>query len=492
MDAEDSLDAEQVARYAERAGVDVAADAAAALAEQFAEQDAALAALADLEPEAPPDRESWTPGEDEDPLGAWLARCDLAREDADGQLSGLTVGLKDNVAVAGVPMTCGSPLLAERDYRPREDATVTERLLDAGARVVGKTNMDEFAFGGDRDTMRLRLARNPHDPERQPGSSSAGSGVAAATGAVDLAVGSDTGGSVRFPAAWCGVAGVKPSRGLVSHDGFVQFAKTLDSVGFLAAEVDHLALGLDAVAGPDPRDERTHGADPGDHAGAVAAAGEEPLAVGVPGELFGDAPDVDPVVEAALDELAADGAELREVSIPDYELWLPAWLGIGLTEAGNYLRAAATGHPSLSPGRPALSRTLGAALREDAADLGEPLLAALLYAEHRRATDGNAAYALAHRARRRLAEGVDAALADVDVLAGPTVPMLPPRWDAGIDDVFGALSNTGPFNVAGHPAVSVPCGTVDGLPVGLQFVAGRGEDPTALRAGARWERVHDD
>ncbi|MFD1525541.1 amidase family protein, partial [Halolamina salina] len=173
----DSPSPEDVAAYADRLSLSVAD--ADALAEQFAEQDAVLDAFDAEPPAAPPEREHWDPDPETDELGAWLTRCDVGREGASGPLDGLTVGVKDNVAVAGVPMTCGSPLLTDPAYVPARDATVVDRLLDAGARIVGKTNMDEFAFGGSRESMRLRLARNPHDPERQPGSSSAGSGIAA-------------------------------------------------------------------------------------------------------------------------------------------------------------------------------------------------------------------------------------------------------------------------------------------------------------------------
>ncbi|GAB7095162.1 Asp-tRNA(Asn)/Glu-tRNA(Gln) amidotransferase subunit GatA [Halolamina litorea] len=473
-------------QYAERLSLSIDGDEAAALAEQFAEQDAVLDALDALVLDDPPERDYWDPDPEEDELGGWLTRCDVARDGVGGPLDGLTVGVKDNVAVAGVPMTCGSPLLTDPAFVPARDATVVDRLLDAGARITGKTNMDEFAFGGSRESLRFRLARNPRDPERQPGSSSAGSGVVAATGEVDLAIGSDTGGSIRFPAAWSGVPGIKPTRGLVSHDGFVQYAKTLDNVGFLAPSVENLALGLDAVAGPDPRDERTCGHEAEEYAASVADADPAALTIGLPEELFGKAPDLDEVVREAVDELEAAGASVRSVSITDYDYWLPAWLGIGMTEVGNYLASNATNYWSFSPGDPELAARLQEARVAGEPELGASLQAAMLYAEHRTATDGDAAYALAHEARRRVAAGVDGALAEVDVLASPTVPKLAPTWDEAVDDLFGALSNTGPFNVTGHPAVSVPCGTVDELPVGLQFIAPRGADATALRAGAAW------
>ncbi|AEN04875.1 Amidase [halophilic archaeon DL31] len=482
---EETPNSDDVQLDAARLSLDIPDAVVEALAEQFAHQDTILEALEGIGSVDPPDRDHWEPDPETDELGAWLTRCDMSRA-VQGPLDGLTVGVKDNVAVAGVPMTCGSPLLTEPAFVPGRDATAVDRMLDAGARIVGKTNMDEFAFGGDADSLRLRLARNPHDPERQPGSSSAGSGIAAATGAVDLAIGSDTGGSVRFPAAWCGVPGLKPTRGLVSHDGFVQFAKTLDNVGLLSSSVENLAVGLDAIAGPDPRDERTLGEASGEYVAAVTEANPAGLDIALPEELFGAAPVLDERVREATDELAAAGATVSETSIEQYELWLPAWLSIGMTEVGNYLRANAVNYWSLAPGDAALTERLHEERTAGDETLGPPLQAAMLYAEHRNQMDGDAAYVRAQEARCLLAKGVDAALAGADVLASPTVPMLPPKWDEDLDDVFSALANTAPFNVTGHPAVSVPCGTVEGLPVGLQFVAARGEDATALEAAAAW------
>ncbi|WP_232702491.1 amidase family protein [Halobacterium wangiae] len=481
---------EDVQRYAARAGIPVDEETATAFAEQFAQQDLLLEGLEALAPPEPPERDHWEPTEADDPLAAFLTRCDVS--ESSGPLDGMTVGVKDNLAVAGVPMTCGSPVL--ESYVPEFDATVVERLLDAGARIVGKTNMDELAFGGEEATMRLRLAGNPHDPDRHPGSSSAGSGIVAATGEVDLAVGSDTGGSIRFPAAWSGAPGIKPTRGLVSHHGFVQYAKTLDNVGLLAPTVENLARGLDVIAGRDDRDERTRGAEVDDYAAAVeAAAGGtlDGLTIGLPEELFGNAPDLDEVTRDALDRLEADGAELVEVSIPDYDLWLPAWLALGMTEVGNYFRANATNHWLFSEPWPSLNEALQAGFEESGDELGATFVGARLYAEHLSKATGDRYYSLAHAARQRLTAGVDDALADVDVLASTTVPMLAPKWGEGVGDVFGALANTAPFNVSGHPAVSVPCGTVDDLPVGLQFVGEHFDEATILATATHWSDRYD-
>lgn len=478
--------AEDVRKYADEVGVSIG-DEAATLAKQFTAQDELLEPLERFAEGNPPDRDHWSPNEDADPYGAFLTKCDVG--DGNGPLDGMRVAVKDNVAVGGVPMTCGAPLL--KGYVPPADATVVERLIDAGARIIGKANMDEFAFGGSRDTMRFRLARNPNDPDRQPGSSSAGSGVAVTTGDADVAVGSDTGGSIRFPAAWCGIVGLKPTRGLVSHHGFVQYAKTLDNVGLLAQETKPLAKALQAIAGSDGRDDRTRSATVGDYVGAVKRgrdADPSELTIGKITDMEGNAPELDAVTDVALDELADAGATVREVSIPDYEVWLPAWLGLGMTEVGSYLDSQAINHWLLAAGDPALSAALHERLPDRSDELGSTVRDAWLYRQHLQERYSDRYYALAHRARRVLTDGVSDALSEVDVLASTTVPMLPPTWDEAVEDVFSALANTGPFNVSGHPAVSVPAGTVDGLPVGLQFVGEQFDETTILRAASIWNK----
>ena len=483
---------EDVRRYADRIGHEVDETTLKAFAEQFATQDELLATLDEIEDRTPPDREHWEPDEDDDPLGAFLSRCDLAPTGS-GVLDGLSVAVKDNIAVAGVPMTCGSPLLA--DYVSPEDATVVEKLREAGGRIVGKANMDEFAFGSDRSTMRFRLARNPRKETHQPGSSSSGSGVAVGSGQADVALGTDTGGSVRFPAAWSGLVGVKPTRGLVSHHGFVQFAKTLDNVGPLARTVENAARALEAIAGEDPRDQYTSGVSVGDYVEAAERGRENDaseLVIGVPDELFGVDPELDELTHAALETLADDGAELRDVSIEAYEYAIPAWLAIATTEIGAYLDVNLVNYWLTDPTPYELNEALHAALKAHPEEVGDIILSNRLYAEHLGDRYGDRYYARAQRARKLLTDGVDDALADVDVLASTTVPMLAPSWDETIEDIFGAVSNTAPFNLTGHPAISVPSGERDGLPVGIQFVGRHFDEEAVFRAAARWEALRDE
>lgn len=491
------LTAAVVQAYAADRNIDLSAEVATAFAEQFTQQEQLLAALENdqLLGDEMPERRHWRPDDDEDPYGAFLARCELGPTGS-GPIDGLDVGIKDNIAVAGVPMTCGSPVLEE--FHPATDATVVERIRAAGGTVVGKTNMDEFAFGGDASTMRFHLARNPHDKNRQPGSSSAGSAVAVGTGDADVALGSDTGGSVRIPAAWSGVVGLKPTRGLVSHHGFVQFSKTLDNIGQMGGSVEATARLTEAVAGRDSRDERTMSAKPGvedtggDYLKAVHTGKEDSISgmtVGIPEELFGRASDIESQVMAAVDELETLGVETKEVSIPHYELALPAWLAIGITEFGAYLRSYGVNYWQLSQTEPGFVNQLRRAVETDGDRLGNTVKSSLLFAEHLTQEHGNEFYVRGQATRELLANGVEELFEDVDVLVSPTIPMLAPEWGDPIEDVFGAISNTAPFNLTGHPAISLPCGFVDELPVGLQFIGPKFGEERLFRVSAAYEEL---
>ena len=473
------LSLDDVAGYLDRARLP------AADRETLADHREAIAAQDDIVSEldrlaAPPtrERESWPPDEEADPHAAFLRRCDVAGAEK-GPLAGHTVAVKDNIAVGGVPMTCGSPFV--EGYVPPRDATVVSRLLAAGGRVVGKANMDEFALGGDTGAMRFRLARNPAAPDHQPGGSSAGSGVAVAEGTVDLALGSDTGGSVRFPASFCGVVGVKPSRGLVPDDGFVQFARQLDTIGVLAGDTATAARGLGAVAtGPDDA-----------YRGAVESPPDPAeLTIGRPAALWGNDDTVEAVVDAALDRLADAGATVVDVSIPRFEFAVPAWLATAMTELAAYVDANGVNYWDDSATEPALVAALAERFAERADELGPYIRSAIVYGRHLIDGHEDSYYAKAQRGRRLVTEGVEETLSEVDVLASPTTPLLPPEWGDGyLDDlsIYEVVGNTGPFNLTGHPATSVPCGEHDGLPVGLQFVAS--EDATTLAAAATWEAL---
>lgn len=495
MDDDPSVTTEDIEQYAQRAQLNPERFDPEEQAAAIEAQNNLVSRLDDLETPTAPNREFWDPNKNDDPHAAFLSRCDLNRTD-DGVLSGLTVAVKDNIAVAGLPMTAGSPLFV--DHIPAEDATVVDRILDAGGRIVGKANMDEFAFGGDAVTMRFRLARNPHDPKHQPGGSSAGSGVAVADGLADVALGSDTGGSVRFPASYCGVVGLKPSRGLVPLTGFVQFSRLNDEIGVLADTVVDAARTLSAIAGPDSRDGATGGLSPEayvDTVDGVSATAAKTLTIGVVEELLGGEPRVDEAVRAAVDKLAAAGATVREVSISNFEFAIPAWWATAMTELAAYTERNGVNLWQRSVADPTFRTAVDEALTDRSNELGDYPAEAFLYGQHLLTENGSEYYARAQRARELVTAGVEDALREVDVLAGATTPMVAPAWegesyleDSTLDE---AVRTTGPFNLTGNPAISIPCGTSDGLPVGLQFVAQHDADATALRAAAIWESLSE-
>jgi aspartyl-tRNA(Asn)/glutamyl-tRNA(Gln) amidotransferase subunit A len=485
---------EAVARHADALGFDPSSSDLDAFADALASLRATVEQLDALVVDDPPDRDTWAPDPDADPNGAFLTRCNVSRTDT-GPLVGTTVAVKDNIALAGVELTCGSPVF--NGYRPVEDATIVDRLLTAGATVVGKTTLDAFAYARQPDSLPFRTPRNPHDPAFQPGSSSSGSAVAVADGLADVALGTDNGGSTRIPAAWCGVVGLKPSRGLISHHGVVLSAKTFDTVGVLGSSTRAVARVLAAIAGSDRRDDATAAATVEDYVAAVDRGRADAestleksldLSIGVPDAFVGSAPARDEVARAALDDLADAGATVRDVTIPDVDLVRPTYAAINTAEIGAYLRADATTYWHEGVPDPTLPAALNAIVSEDPGRL--PLharrmqvLAAALEA------DGNRRYALAQRARDRIERGVQSLFADVDVLASVTVAADPVAVGDPLPETVA--TNTLLANVAGLPAVTVQCGTLDGLPVGLQFVGPRGCEATILETAARWERLAD-
>jgi len=418
--------------------------------------------------------------------------------DAGGPLDGRTVAVKDNISTAGVATTCGSRMLA--DYVPPYDATVVERLSAAGATVVGKANMDEFGMGTTTETSHFGPTRNPVDPGRVPGGSSGGSAAAVAAGEADLALGSDTGGSVRCPAAFCGVVGIKPTYGLVSRYGLVAYANSLEQIGPIAPTVADAAELLDVISGPDGRDATTRyddrdGAHPAaetDYAAAAAAGTDDVagLTVGVVTELFDGADDrVVSTVHDAIGRLEAAGAETREVSLPSLEYAVEAYYVIAAAEASSNLARFDGVRYGHSEGTDAGWNEAFAATR--AAGFGpETKRRILLGTFALSAGYQEQYYEKAGDARAWIRRDVDDALADVDVLASPTMPVLPFELGESLDDplrMYLADANTTPANLANLPAVSVPAGRADGLPVGLQLMGPRFGEERLLRAAAAVE-----
>ena len=423
---------------------------------------------------------------DSDTPGSETANGDESLEE--GPLAGATIAIKDNISTEGIRTTCGSAMLA--DYVPPYDATVVERVAAAGARLVGKANMDEFGMGGTTETSAFGPVVNPVAPEHVPGGSSGGSAAAVAAGAADLALGTDTGGSVRNPAAFCGVVGIKPTYGLVSRYGIVAYANSLEQVGPLARTVEEAARLLDVIAGPDERDATTTDAGAGSEYAAAADGDVDGMRIGVITDLIeGADDDVVETFEAAIDDLEAQGAERTEVSLDSLEHAVQAYYVIAMSEASSNLArfdGVRYGPASEADGN---WNEQFAAVRESG--FGPEVKRRILLGTYALSAGyHDKYYKKAQDARAWVKQDFDAAFEDVDVLASPTMPVVPPRLGESLDDplqLYLMDANTVPVNLANLPAISVPAGDVDGLPVGCQLIGPAFGEETIIRAASAVE-----
>ncbi|WP_373188957.1 Asp-tRNA(Asn)/Glu-tRNA(Gln) amidotransferase subunit GatA [Halolamina sp.] len=448
-------------------------------------------------------------------LNAYITETRIEGDD-DGPLAGKTVAVKDNISTEGVETTCGSKML--EGYTPPYDATVVERLKDAGATINGKANMDEFGMGTTTETSYFGATLNPVDTDRVPGGSSGGSAAAVAAGEADLALGSDTGGSIRAPAAFCGVVGIKPTYGLVSRYGLVAYANSLEQIGPIAPTVEEAAGLLDVLAGPDERDATTveEGAD--SNYAAAADGDVAGMTIGIPVELVGGVDesqrlssanqkssisgDADEgVVETfwdAIAELEAQGAETVEVSMPSVEKAVAAYYVIAMSEASSNLARFDGTRYGLN-----VTDVDGA---EELADEGNWNEAFAKTREEgfgpevkRRILLGTFAlsagyhdryYGKAQDARAWIKQDFDESLSEADVLASPTMPVPPFELGEGLEDprtMYLADANTVPVNLANLPAISVPAGESDGLPVGMQIIGPKYGEEAIVRAASALE-----
>jgi aspartyl-tRNA(Asn)/glutamyl-tRNA(Gln) amidotransferase subunit A len=395
----------------------------------------------------------------------------VAAGDDAGPLAGVPVALKDNLCTRGIPTTCASRILD--GWKPPYDATVVQRLAAAGAIMVGKANMDEFAMGSSCENSAFGPTRNPRDEARVPGGSSGGSAAAVAAGFATLALGSDTGGSIRQPAALCGVVGVKPTYGAVSRYGLVAFASSLDQIGPFAHDVADAALLLEVIAGHDPFDS-TSIPQAAPEISAHLDDGVDGLRVGVVTDLLGDgiATDVAGRVRAAADALAAAGASVGEVAIPELAYGLSAYYLLAPAEASSNLARFDGVRFGLRVDAPTTAEMMVATRTAGFGPevkrrimLGTYALSAGYY---------DAYYGKALRVRTLICEAFARAYADFDVLLTPTSPTTAFTLGATTDPLAMYLNDvcTIPSNLAGDPAMSVPFGVGDdGLPVGVQVLA---------------------
>jgi aspartyl-tRNA(Asn)/glutamyl-tRNA(Gln) amidotransferase subunit A len=401
-----------------------------------------------------------------------------------GPLAGVPVALKDNLCTHGIPTTCSSKIL--EGWRPPYDATVVTALAAAGAIAIGKTNLDEFAMGSSTENSAFGPTRNPLDPTRVPGGSSGGSAAAIAAGFAPISLGSDTGGSIRQPAALCGVVGVKPTYGAVSRYGLVAFASSLDQIGPFATTVADAALVLDVIGGHDPLDS-TSIPEPLPSLLDVVGQGVEGLRVGRITDLPGGAdPDVVERIELAFETLQAAGATIVDVEVPAFTYGLTAYYLIAPAEASSNLARYDGVRYGLRVDAPDTNAMYMATRAEGFGAevkrrilLGTYALSAGYY---------DAYYGKALKVRRLISDDFARAYASADVLLTPTSPTVAFRFGAKGDDPLAMYlcdTYTIPSNLAGHPAMSVPFGTgADDLPVGVQILAPTLGEPAMFRSAA--------
>jgi len=408
-----------------------------------------------------------------------------------GAAAGIPMAVKDVLCTRGVRTTCASRIL--ENYVPVYDATVVARLKGAGLTMVGKANMDEFAMGSSTENSAFGPTRNPWDLERVPGGSSGGSAAAVAAGEAVWALGSDTGGSIRQPAAFCGLVGLKPTYGLVSRYGLVAFASSLDQVGPITRDVRDCALLLSLIAGHDPRDSTSLQVEVPDYLSALEGD-VRGLRVGVPAELMqeGLTPGVRSAVEGALELLSGLGAEVEETTLPHLDYALSAYYIIAPAEASSNLARydgvryglRVEGQDMLEMYGRTRASGFGAEVKRRIM-LGTYALSAGYY---------EAYYGQAQKVRTLIVEDFRRAFRDFDVLVSPTTPT--PAFALGekVEDPLSMyLSDvcTIPVNLAGIPAISIPCGLEDGLPVGLQIMGRVLDEATLLRVAAVLEEALD-
>ncbi|PZS20149.1 MAG: Asp-tRNA(Asn)/Glu-tRNA(Gln) amidotransferase GatCAB subunit A [Acidimicrobiales bacterium] len=407
----------------------------------------------------------------------------LARGEDPGPLAGVPVALKDNLCTRGIPTTCSSRIL--EGWLPPYDATVVARLRAAGAVMVGKANLDEFAMGSSTENSAFGPTRNPRDSSRVPGGSSGGSAAAVAANFAPIALGSDTGGSIRQPAALCGVVGVKPTYGLVSRYGLVAFASSLDQVGPLAATVADAAAVLEVVAGHDPADS-TSLRQPAPDLAAALGEGVAGLRVGVVSELMRGSVDVNGRVREAADALARAGADVEEVSVPAVAHGLSAYYLIAPAEASSNLARYDGVRYGLRVDGPDVT-TMYSATR--AAGFGPEVKRRIMLGAYALSAGYyDAYYAQAQRVRTLIIDSFETAYRRFDALLAPTAPTTAFRLGEKTGDPLTMyLSDvcTIAANLTGHPAISVPYGVGDdGLPVGVQVLAPALGEPVMFKVAA--------
>ena len=441
---------------------------------------------------------SYRPSASENPLNAWYQKCDI-KGGKTGKLKGRTIVVKDNICVGGVPMMNGSSIL--EGYIPDTDATVVTRILNAGGTIVGKSVCENLCFSGASHTNDTGPVRNPHNHSKSSGGSSSGSAALVAADEVDMALGGDQGGSIRMPASWCGVVGLKPTFGLVPYTGAFPIEITLDHLGPITKNVGDCALMLDVIAGSDGLDPRQSTNVRKISYSSYLDKSCSGMRIGVVKEGFGwnnlSEKNADQVVREASQKYTSLDVEIQDVSIPMHKDGIHIWNAIAL-EGANSLMIKGNGMGTNWKG--AYNTSLldyfskGRLTRPN--DLSETTKLVMLTGQYMTDRYQGRFYSIAQNLSRQLSAAYDQQLNSFDALLMPTVPLvatdIPDPTCSREEYVARALemiNNTCPFDVTGHPAITIPCGLSDGMPVGMMLIGKRNGEQDILKLANTFETL---
>ena len=436
------------------------------------------------------------PSRTDDPYNAILRRCSVKGSGA-GKLAGKRIGLKDNICVAGIPISFGSAVLD--GYVPDIDATIVTRMLDEGAEITAILNMEDFAFSGAGNSSAWGPCLNPYNTDYLTGGSSSGSGAALFYDDIDMTIGGDQGGSIRIPASWCGIVGMKPTYGLVPYTGIGGIGHTFDHAGPMTRTVSDNALLLEVLAGKDPLDPRQGEVitKPYTEALKTSLSG---IKIGIVKEGFNlpnSESDVDAAVRIAAQQLADLGAQVTEISIPEHITGLPIWSAIAMQEATALFQSNGLGYFSQGLYNESLGLALGKSRKVQGEDLPPTLKLALLMGSFLIERYQGRLYSKAQNLRRGWTQSYDAHLEKVDVLLMPSTPIKAhtasssPSRRTMLSNAWDMLTNTGPFDVTGHPSISIPCAKSDGLPIGLMLTGRHFDESTLYQVSYAFEQQID-
>jgi amidase len=443
----------------------------------------------------------YRPSREEDPFNIFITKC-YVRGASSGKLLNKKVGIKDNISLQGVLMTNASRL--SETYIPNLDATIVTRLLDEGAIIVGKLNMDDYSFSGTSETSIFGAVRNPLNPEYSPGGSSSGSGAAVANGDVDIAIGVDQGGSARVPACCNGVVSMKATHGLVPSFGIAYLDHTFDFVCPIARTVKDVALALEVMAGPDENDPQwtKHQIHTENYSEQLEATEEElsKIKIGTITESVnwqGTDPDIKNAFSIAIEKLESLRITTTRVSVPLYQETGAIWLAILVHSISAMIDSCGEGYWHGGYYNSIWNEHIGRARKTKANHFPPLLKGSLILGRYLRNEYFSVYHSKAQNLRNQFRRELDKMLEKVDVLATPTMIIKPPRLEDKISFAEAAkrgvllLNNTIPFNLSGHPAITVPCGLRGGLPVGMQLISKHFHESTLFKVAHAFEKNFD-